>query len=319
MKLKHLYYLLFVFLPGTSLLSSCKEFIEPSIAKRQVQLKAPSDHYQSTKYTVNFWWDEVEDALGYRLQVVTPGFDSIGGLVLDTLVKGNKFAATLDPGNYEWRVRAENGSSQTAYAAARSFTVEQSTLTNQILTLSSPANNTSTNQGAIILKWNSLFGATKYQVEIDTNNFVNENALVYNQVIPGQQLSFSFPKDQVYAWRVRAENETEQSKWSTVSYVTYDKTPPGQVNLTVPNNSSIVSLPVSLNWSPITGISNYKLYIFKGDSTTLYSASFPMNLNTTSYSFNQGITGDKIYWKVSAVDAVGNEGKPSELRSFTLQ
>jgi hypothetical protein len=319
MKLKRLYYILFVFLIGINLLSSCKEFIEPSIAKRQVQLDAPSDHYQSTKYTVNFWWDEVEDALSYRLQVVTPGFDSIGGLVLDTLVKGNKFAVTLDPGNYQWRVRAENGSSQTEYTTARTFTVEQSTLTNQILTLSSPANNTSTNQSAVIFKWNSLFGATKYQVEIDTNNFVNENALVYNQVIPGQQLSFSFPKDQVYAWRVRAENETEQSKWSNVSYVTYDKTPPGQVNLTAPNNSSIVGLPVSLNWSPLTGVSGYKLYVFKSDSTTLYNTSFPMTLNTTSYSFNQGITGDKIYWKVSAVDAVGNEGKPSELRSFTLQ
>ena len=77
MKLKHLFYILPVFLASNILISSCKEFIEPSIAKRQVVLEAPVDQYQSTKYTVNFWWNGVEDALAYRLQVVTPGFDSM--------------------------------------------------------------------------------------------------------------------------------------------------------------------------------------------------------------------------------------------------
>lgn len=318
MKRLSLPYILFAFLALTAFLTSCKEFIEPSIAKRQVQLEAPANQYQSTKYTVNFWWDEVEDALNYRLQVVTPGFDSIGGLVLDTLINGNKFASTLDPGKYEWRVRAENGSSQTEYSTVRSFTVEESSLTNQTLTLSSPANNATSNQSTILFKWNSLFSATKYQVEIDTNNFIDENTLVYNQVVPGQQVSFNVPKEQVYGWRVRAENETEQSKWSAIRYVTYAIALPAQVSLVSPNNSSTVSLPVQLNWNAVTGVSGYKLYVFKSDSTTLYNNTFPATLNTTSYNFNLGSSGEKIYWKVSAVNTSGKEGKASGLRNFTL-
>ncbi len=318
MKLKHLLYILTFFLTANTLLSSCKEFIEPSIAKRQVNIEAPADNYQSTKYTVNFWWDEVEDALSYRLQVVAPGFDSIGGLILDTLVKGDKFSATLEPGNYQWRVRAENGSSQTAYSTARSFVVEESSLTNQTMTLSSPANNFVTTQNTVLFKWNSLFGATKYQLEIDTNNFTNENALTYNNVVPGQQINFTFPKDQTYAWRVRAENETEQSKWSAVNYVTYQLPPPGQVTLASPANGSAVTLPLQLSWNAVDGAASYKLYVFKSDSTTLYSNAFPLKVTTTSYNFNLGNPGNQLYWKVSAVNASGKEGKPSGLRNFVL-
>ncbi|WP_439697202.1 hypothetical protein ACFGVS_01685 [Mucilaginibacter sp. AW1-7] len=318
MKLKHLFYIFPAFLASNVLLSACKEFIEPSIAKRQVTLEAPANLYQSTKYTINFWWDGVEDALAYRLQVVTPGFDSIGGLILDTLVKDIKFTSTLEPGNYQWRVRAENGSSQTAYSPARSFIIEQSSLTNQTVTLSSPSNNTSTSVNAALFKWNSLYGATKYQVEIDTNNFANEDALVYNQVVPGLQVNFTFPKDQVYGWRVRAENETEQSKWSAINYVTYQLPLPAQVSLVSPAAGSSVSLPVQLSWNSVTGVPGYKLYVFKSDSTTLYSNSFPVTVNSTGYSFNLGVTGEKIYWKVSALNASGKEGKASVLRNFVL-
>jgi hypothetical protein len=64
---------------------------------------------------------------------------------------------------------------------------------------------------------------------------------------------------------------------------------------------------------------NYKLYVYKSDSTTLYNNTYPMLLNTGGYSFNAGTTGDRIYWKVTAVDAAGNESRPGELRSFVLQ
>jgi hypothetical protein len=42
MKLKHLFYIFPIFLASNVLLSSCKEFIEPSIAKRIVALEAPA-------------------------------------------------------------------------------------------------------------------------------------------------------------------------------------------------------------------------------------------------------------------------------------
>ncbi len=210
-------------------------------------------------------------------EVVTPNFAAPGSLVLDTIIKKNTFAFTLSPGNYQWRVMAENGSSQTAYSTPKSFAVAATSIKQQSVQLASPANNFITNQSAIVFQWGSLYGATQYRFEIDTNNFVNESAVISNQVIPGQQINFTFPKDQVYQWRIRAENDTAQAQWSVVNVVTYDHTPPLPVTLISPTNGQTVSLPVSLQWNQALSAVKYKVYVFKSDSTSLYNQSFPVS------------------------------------------
>jgi hypothetical protein len=300
-------------------LSSCKEIIEPSLTKRNLVLNAPADGYESTKYQINFWWNEVEDALGYRLQVVSGTFEAPGGLVLDTLVQDYKFAGNLDPGEYEWRVRAENGSSQTTYSAVRRFTVLQSSIKEQSVRLAAPGEGFLTKQAAVSFRWGSLYGATKYHLQVDTNSFADESAVLYDKTIPGQQIGYTLPKDRQYQWRVRAENDTAQARWSAVSQFTYDKTPPGQVTLTSPANDQTASSPVVLQWKTVNGAFRYKLYVLKSDSTAAYTTDFPMLINSVSYTFAATNPGERIYWKVAALDAAGNEGKASALRSFVLQ
>jgi hypothetical protein len=300
-------------------LSSCGDIIEPSITKSTVIQEAPVDQYQSTSYTVNFWWDQVDHALSYHLQVVTPSFTSPGALVLDTILKKNTFACNLSPGNYQWRVMAANGSSQTAYAGPRSFSVVASSIKQQAVQLNTPANNFLTNQSNTTFQWGNLYGATQYRLEIDTNNFINENSLVYNQAVPGQQISFTFPRDQTYQWRVRAENDTAQAQWSAIYQVTYDHTPPAQVSLSLPADGSAQTLPVALEWKAVATAVKYKLYVYQSDGVTLLNSNFPMPLTTTGYSFNQGSSGNKFYWIVTAVDAAGNESQAGSLWSFTLQ
>ncbi|CAN5289242.1 hypothetical protein BH09BAC6_BH09BAC6_28330 [soil metagenome] len=319
MKFKLLPKLFLLLLSIPILFTSCKDIIEPSISKRGVTLQAPVNAYQSNSYKTNFWWDPVEDALTYRLQIVTPKFDSVAALIMDTIVKKNVFAVNLSPGKYQWRVMALNGSSQTVYSSIRSFIIQQSSIKQQSVQLLSPANNKLTNQASISFQWGDLYGATKYRLEIDTNNFINETAVIYNQATPGQQINFTFPKDQIYQWRVRAENDTAQAKWSPINIVTYDHTPPALVSITGPDNDKTVTLPVALQWGTVATASQYKLYMYKSDSTTPYSARFPLLLNTNSYNFNLGSSGDRVYWKISAFDAAGNEGQATVLRSFVLQ
>ncbi|MBD1363813.1 hypothetical protein IDJ77_08315 [Mucilaginibacter sp. ZT4R22] len=299
---------------------SCKELIEPSIQKRPVNLLAPGQGFESKNYNVTFWWDDVEDALQYRLQIVTPGFDNIGALFADTLVKGsNKITLSLTPGVYEWRLRAENGSSETVFSQPRKFTIVQSSIGNQAVQLTAPTNGALTNQQGVTFQWGSLYGATTYRLQIDTNNFADTVKLIYNHQLPGLQFSFSFPRDQQYQWRVRAENDTARAQWSTVRTIRFDHTPPGQVTLSGPGKAEVVALPVSLQWNSVATASVYKLYVFKGDSTTNYNNSFPVIIDGTNRSFNLGNPADRIYWKVSALDAVGNEGQASVLRNFVVK
>ncbi len=56
-------YLFYIFFAYIVALTSCDAIIEPSISKKQVQLEAPATQYQSSSFTINFWWDEVEHAL----------------------------------------------------------------------------------------------------------------------------------------------------------------------------------------------------------------------------------------------------------------
>jgi hypothetical protein len=319
MKPRPLSYLLFILLGLTGLLSSCDAIIEPSISKSQIKLEAPADKDTSGSYTINFWWDQVDHALSYHLEIATRTFANPGNLILDTVVSKTRFAFNLSPGNYQWRVIAENGSSQTAYTTPRSLTIVPASLKQQSVLLSSPANNFLTNQATVVFQWGSIYGATQYNFQIDTNNFTNPATVVSNTVIPGQQINFTFPKAQVYQWRVQAQNDTAQAQWSAVNTVTFNNTPPAQVILTSPTNGQTLSQPVSLQWKAVTNALKYKLYVFKSDSTTLYSSSFPLAVNGTSYSFSQGASGDKIYWSVSAIDAEGNVGKASLLGNFVLQ
>jgi len=311
--------ILSLLLAGMALLSSCDDIIEPSITKQQVTLEAPVDQYQSTGYTINFWWDAVNHALSYHLQVVSPTFAAPGGLILDTVVSSYKFSYTLNPGNYQWRVMAENGSSQTAWSTPRSFTVVAGSIKQQAVQLTAPANSLVTNQSPCNFQWGSLYGATTYQFEIDTNNFANPGTIVSNQIIPGQQISFAFPKSQTYQWRVRAQNDTAQAQWSAVYNVTYDNIPPDQVTLVAPTNAASVSKPVGLQWNAVTRAVKYKLYVYQSDKVTAYNSSFPMVLTNTNYSFNLGNSGDSIYWMVTAMDAAGNESAASIQNSFVLQ
>ena len=309
----------FILLLSALALTACKEFLEPSIAGSAVTLNAPSNGALSANYTVNFWWNEVDDALSYRLQIVTPGFDTLQALVADTSVKTNKIALNLTPGSYQWRVRAENGSSQTPYSAARRFTVASSSVKLQKVQLGAPGNNFLTNQTPLVFSWSSLYGATRYRLQIDTNSFTDTTKLVYNQATPALQISIALLRDQNYQWRVRAENDTARSMWSAVSSFTYDHTPPGQVSLALPASGQTSALPIALSWNAVATATRYRLYVLKADSATVYSSTFPLLQSSTSYPFSQGVSGERIYWRVSALDAAGNEGKSSAVRNFVVQ
>jgi len=303
---------------GLLVLGSCKDFIEPSIEDKKVFVNAPADSTQTSTYLQTFWWEEVEDALSYRVQIVTPGFANASRLIMDTLVTGNKFLYTLDPGVYEWRIRGENGSSSTFYAT-QMLTVFESNIGSQVLQVKSPANGLLTNLPETEFAWNNLYGAKVYRLQVDTNNFKDEKVVYLDRTTTALDLKVHFSNDQTYQWRVRAEQDSAVSKWSTVSVIRYDTTPPSVVTLVSPTKGASTASPVSLQWKAMADASSYQLYVYRSDTTTLYHPSFPMTLKVANYSFKEGVFGEVVYWKVRAADLAGNWGAFSELRSFTIQ
>lgn len=93
----------------------CRDVFEKDISEKEVELVAPADSVETTHSTLTFVWEERDGATGYRLVVVSPSFDRIELYVLDTLVEGNQYSYTLEPGRYEWGVRPENSAYEGIY------------------------------------------------------------------------------------------------------------------------------------------------------------------------------------------------------------
>lgn len=301
-----------------SLLWACSDFIEPSIEHRNITILAPADKIETNSYQQTFWWNPLTDALAYRLQVVSPNFDSVSKLIIDTLIRNEKFVYTLDPGKYQWRVRGENGNSVSNFSN-RFLEVFPSSLTDQILQVTSPVNGIYTSNQLLKFEWLRLFGAKNYRLQLDTNNFQDENKMTLNVTTDNLTFLHNLLEEGTYQYRIRAENTTENSKWSSVGTLTYDMTGPAAVIIKAPEEKKQVSQPVKLIWDKVSDAVSYEVSIYKSDQQTLYHKNYPLRLSSTEHSFNLGEVGETIAWRVRAYDRTGNAGAYSEFRTFIIQ
>jgi len=104
---------------------ACEEIlVVEDISQESVITLAPSNNSVLTEGTITFSWNELLEAEQYRMQLATPTFENASQILLDSLITTTSFSKTLEFGNYEWRIRAENSEYQTAYTI-QNFTVEE--------------------------------------------------------------------------------------------------------------------------------------------------------------------------------------------------
>ena len=96
--------------------AGCETALERPLEKEKVVLTAPADNITAPATEQTFYWEPVEGATAYQLQVVSPRFSEIRRFVMDTAILKNNFTATLDTGTYQWRVMGFNNSSSTDFS-----------------------------------------------------------------------------------------------------------------------------------------------------------------------------------------------------------
>ncbi len=94
---------------------SCDEIFEEDISEDSIVVYSPKDNIVINDTVVTFYWDPMDYADQYNLQVVSPSFDSMKYLAIDSIVEVNSISFSLTDGDYEWRVKAENGYYETDY------------------------------------------------------------------------------------------------------------------------------------------------------------------------------------------------------------
>jgi hypothetical protein len=196
------------------------------------------------------------------------------------------------------------------------FLVIQSAFSQTPPNLNSPAN-ASTNQAiSVTLDWTSVTGNTGYPYQIDIVNTFDSPQLISNATATNisevsiNGLSFGT----TYYWRVKTQNATGTSDWSTVFSFT---TANGITLYTPTNGSTNQALSITLDWSSLTGNAGYK---YQYDTVNTFDSP-NLVTNTTGINISETAIGNlafntTYYWRVAVLGANG-QSDWSTVFSFT--
>lgn len=294
---------------------SCNDIIDKKLDSITVKIYNPADSFVTSSYNVVFMWEQVSGASGYRIQVVQPDFSNIQSLILDTLVNASKFSYVLLPGNYQWRLRAENGSSSSLYITRKLKVDTNSDLNGQNFSVISPINNYAVNSSVVNFSWSAFPYANQYQyVLMDTTGIAIHNRYSYGILLTDTIY------EGVFLWKVRAidTGRSTATMFSTPNRLIIDLTPPAPSAPLAPLNNSVDSNVITLTWSAATGV--------YGDSVHLALDSLFQNyvyktyLEKASSSVLPVLTINKTYyWRLRSRDQAGNWSSYSSVYKFLLQ
>lgn len=295
----------------------CKEIEELDITKKQVKIVSPQDSITLLNSQVYFGWDEIDGARNYHLQVVRPDFSNIQQLIYDTLLTQNGVTLFLSPGNYQWRIRAQNNSYSTEYSTRNILVDTSGSIINETVLLQAPSNNLYLATSDITFSWLNLDAADFYRITIKRNNW-DDGTLVLDSLVTSSLINLGSFTEGLYFWGIRAENTNEMSNYSVHSFL-LDYTIPQAPILVTPVDAAQLTAPPVLQWqylqdsgSPISD----SVFVYNSpllNQTILLGVS-----NNGIYAVGQLDSGT-YYWRVKRFDAAGNSSGFSFVRSFEIQ
>ncbi|WP_109301633.1 hypothetical protein [Aquimarina sp. AU474] len=306
---KHIVYSLFLIIP----FFGCEEaFIEKDLSDDTIAIVAPRDGSEIEDSSINFSWEGVDQATSYRLQIARPNFENAAQIVEDTTVTATNFNVSLTKNSYEWRVRAQNSGSTTAYALAGFSVIEPTDFSSRQVLLESPANDLITNDVAITLEWQVVPDANSYRVQL----LDGSNAVVQEETLNGTSLELTFPEG-ITQWQVRAENATQNTLYTTRS-LTIDTMEPNVPTITAPaNDATLTDIAVSFTWTreAVAGSAEFdSIYIYEDEALTQLATKD----RVTSPSEITLEASKTYYWFLKAFDEGSNESEASTTSKFTI-
>ena len=292
-------------------IQGCDDLIEKDLSNESVKVNVPQSNYISSNYQVQFWWESNKNARTYRVQIVSPSFDSLNNFILDTLVSGTKLTYTLFPGIYQWRIRAENPSSSSRYQVYNFKVDTTSDLTGQLFYTVSPASDLYTNELEILYEWHVFPYATNYEYNLlDSVNVVRKVRLTTSNFLRDTLVEGK------YKWRVKAVNGNNQtsSQYSDLKTIVIDVTAPSPSLLNSPADNDSVTSIVKLKWDKNSDVYSDSLYLSTDSLFSNMVGTYETGLNYIDLSNLNPNT--RYYWRIRSKDKAGNVSGYSPYRSF---
>ncbi|MGZ3883525.1 MAG: hypothetical protein ACXVPQ_05040 [Bacteroidia bacterium] len=310
-----------------SIVVSCtKDFIVKDIKKAQVSVIAPANNLKTAQNSITFWWDELDGADKYSIQVVKPSFASVQTLVADTNVTGTKFVCTLAPGTYQWRIRGVNNGGNSLYTIYNLTVDTTANLAAQLIIPINPVSNSLTGNKTMTFSWNANLSATNYEVFIEKISGAS-TVTVKDTTTANASLTTSFAAEGNYQWKIRAFNTSSISQYNTPLTFTIDLTAPGNPSLLSPAHGATVKDTIYLKWtrasstSTITGARYDSLYVYNDSALSSVASSaqvYSTQLKIQNLVPSISPVSTYYWWRVKSIDSVGNRSGFSNSLKFKL-
>ncbi len=297
---------------------ACDDFIEKNIEDDYITLIAPANNLTTIQLTHTFWWDWLDGAEYYNMQIVEGSFSGVTNFVLDTIISDNKFVYTLYPGSFQWRVRGENNGGVTNFTTFN-LTIDSSlNISTQQIILASPADNYITNNDLITITWNFLLNADDYQIEVHQTTWAG-SLVLGPKVVTALTDTFTLLEG-TFVWGVQGRNSiTGTSTAFSQRTITIDTTAPNMVTLNLPvDNDTLSNGYNTFTWTQGTNtgtaLTDDISFYSNAAATTLIKSVQAVG---TSYQDSLGL--GIFYWRVQSTDAAGNIGTASSIRKIVIQ
>lgn len=293
--------------------------LSSDIRQKTVQLMSPSNKSVLIEKKVTFWWNLLDGATKYNLQVVSPSFANPAKVIYDRWISSNSVSVDLEAGNYEWRVKAANGISETPFSQF-ALNVYFNDLSNQKVSLTKPLYGEQTNQSSIKFIWERLSGNVIYHLLVKKDSW--ESGTTVQEINTGDTEATLPLLDGDFYWGVKALDTQNNSETPySVRKLFIDLTTPEIPRLLSPsNNLSTSDLLVNFSWEPSDAADTkltYMLEMFQIHADVIVQLpSKTTQLKSLGYNFD---SVGKYKWRVLATDLAGNRSAYSEFRFLEIK
>lgn len=250
------------------LLISCEEIVSvPDISEDMIEVIAPASGAVLEEGNITFSWEELEFANEYQLQIATPNFTEAAQVVVDTIVgdslqSSRNLTRTLSPEIYQWRIRGLNDNFETDYTTRNLEVLDtQAPLSEEVVTILTPEDNLETEETVITFSWEEIATATQYRILITDTA---DGSVFVEETTTDLEITIDFIEGS-YEYAIRAENDTENSPYTTQSLEVLSTQPPLSdevlIILTPEDNLETSETSILFSWEALETANLYRILI----------------------------------------------------------
>ncbi len=230
----------------------------------------------TTTSSATIGWTAVPGALSYKVYYKLSTSSTYILLANATTATSINITGLAASSTYDWTLRSQCSSGNSAYASAQFTTTGTSTCNAPTGLASSAITNTSAT-----VSWSAVSGAVSYDVDYKTSSSSTWINAATATTSTNVNLS-SLTATTTYDWRVRTNCSALNSSYSTAQFTTTSpvvcNAPTGLIA------SAITSSSATVSWSAVSGAVSYAVDYKAASSSTWINAA----TNTTSTSVNLG-------------------------------